>query len=161
MKKDGSTVFISKSKDYGSLWQDALSELEKDKLDNKLAEIIKTSKIVVHPGRYAYLKAGETEINNHFLVAKDKDETTVVTEEKNIKNTDYEKDVKWFKLVEIKVSAPFVAKGFLAKVTKTVADKGLNVLVVSTFSKDYILVREETWETAIEALEKVGFPIVK
>jgi len=34
----------------------------------------------------------------------------------------------------------------------------LNV-VVSTFSKDYVLVREETYEVAVEALKKVGFPV--
>ena len=124
-----------------------------------LNEVIKTSTVVVHPGRYAYLKGNETEIKEHFLISKDKDETTIVTEEKNIVNTKYEKDVKWFKLVEIKVSMPFVAKGFLAKITKTVTEKDLNILVVSTFSKDYILVMEETWEVAIKALEEVGFPI--
>ncbi len=29
MKKDGSTIFISKSEDYDHLWQDALRELKK------------------------------------------------------------------------------------------------------------------------------------
>jgi len=122
-------------------------------------EIIRTSIVIVHKGRYAYVKTDEVEIGDHFLITKDRDETTVITEEKNLQDMEYDKDVKWFKLVEIRVSAPFVAKGFLAKITKTIADKDLNVLVVSTFSKDYVLVREETWETAIKALEEVGFPI--
>lgn len=161
MKNDGSTIFISKSKDYDSLWRDALNELRRDKSDSQLHKIILKSKVIVHKGRFAYLKGNATMINGHFFVARDKDETTIVTEEKNLKTVNYEKDVKWFKLFEIRVSAPFVAKGFLAKVTKTIADNDLNVLVVSTFSKDYILVREETWKTAIKALEEVGFPIVK
>jgi hypothetical protein len=50
--------------------------------------------------------------------------------------------VKWFKLPEIKVSQPFVAKGFPEKVTGIVAGEGLNILIISTFSKDYALVRE-------------------
>ena len=29
MKKDGSTIFISRSKDYDDLWQDALRKLKK------------------------------------------------------------------------------------------------------------------------------------
>ena len=28
MKKDGSTIFISKSEDYGHLWEDALTALQ-------------------------------------------------------------------------------------------------------------------------------------
>jgi len=124
-----------------------------------LDEVIKSSKVTVHRGRYAYLKAQKTAINSHFFVSKDEDEVTIVTEEKNVTKTIYEKDVKWFKLIEIKISSPFLAKGFLAKVTKTIADKDLNVLVVSTFSKDYILVREEVYEVAVKALDEVGFSI--
>ncbi|MFA7245353.1 MAG: ACT domain-containing protein [Candidatus Magasanikbacteria bacterium] len=125
-----------------------------------LQEVIQSSEVVVHKGRYAYLKATqETSFDGHFLVSKDKDETTVVTEEANLFKVKYDKDEKWFKLFEIKVSLPFLAKGFLARVTKTVSDEGLNVLVVSTFSKDYILVREETYKQAMEALTKIGFPL--
>ena len=39
------------------------------------------------------------------------------------------------------------------------ADVDLNVLVVSTYSKDYIMVKEEGRETAITALRKAGFPV--
>ena len=83
----------------------------------------------------------------------------MVTEEKNLPFVKYEEEVKWFKLIEIKVSLPFLAKGFLAKITEVIAEKNLNVLVISTFSKDYILVYEETYEIAIEALKSAGFPI--
>lgn len=126
-----------------------------------LEEIISSSKIIVHKGRYAYLKTREKDLGKHFLVTQDKDEITIVTEEKNVAETRYEKAEKWFKLIEITVSQPFIAKGFLAKVTKTIADKGLNVLVVSTFSKDYLLVREETYQSAVEALKEIGFSITE
>jgi hypothetical protein len=125
-----------------------------------LNEVIRTSSVVVRRGRYAYLKAGsETDLADHFLIARDQDETTVVTEEANLPETSFEEDVKWFKLIEIRVSQPFVAKGFIARVTQAIAERDLNVLVVSTFSKDYFLVREETSETAIAALQDLGFPI--
>ena len=124
-----------------------------------LDEIISSSQAIVHEGRYAYLKALEAELGNHFLVARDADEITVVTAEENIANTRYEKDVKWFSLIEIRVSKPFLAKGFLAKITRAIADKDLNILVVSTFSKDYILIRDEHLETAVRALQELGFPV--
>lgn len=98
-------------------------------------------------------------LGQHFLVSKDKDEVTVVTEERYVNGVPHKKSVQWFRLLEIKVSLPFVAVGFLAKVTKTIADKQLNVLIVSTFSKDYALVREETANVAIEALKAEGFPV--
>ncbi|MFA4931255.1 MAG: ACT domain-containing protein [Patescibacteria group bacterium] len=129
---------------------------------NKLDQIIKNSTAIVHKGQYAYLKLSrysEINLNNHFFVSQDQDEITIVTEKKNIDQIDYTDEVKWFKLIEIKVAIPFLAKGFLAKITQTIASVDLNVLVVSTFSKDYILVREETYEIAINTLKEAGFPV--
>jgi hypothetical protein len=124
-----------------------------------LAEVIKSSPVIVHKERYAYLKSPEKELKNHFLLSQDRDEITIITEEKNIKNTKYKKEVKWFKLFEFKVSIPFIAVGFLAKISKAMADKGINILIVSTFSKDYGLIREENFKSAIKALEEVGFSV--
>ena len=49
-----------------------------------LGKVIKSSKVIVHKGRYAYLKSKNASLGKHFLVAQDKDEVTIVTEEKNI-----------------------------------------------------------------------------
>jgi len=125
-----------------------------------LEEVIKTSTVIVHKERYAYLKSNVAPQAPCFMVSKDKDEVTVVCDELSMQNIPHTEAVKWFKLLEIKVSQPFVAKGFLAKVSKTVADEDLNILIISTFSKDYALVREETHIKAVEALQRAGFPIV-
>ena len=124
-----------------------------------LDEVVRTSEVVVHQGRYAYLKVQKAGPGDHFLVARDADEVTVVTEERNVASTEHSESTHWFLLMEIRVSMPFVAKGFLAKVTGTMADVDLNVLVVSTYSKDYIMVREEGRTTAIAALRQAGFPV--
>ncbi|MCK5107313.1 MAG: ACT domain-containing protein [Nanoarchaeota archaeon] len=94
-----------------------------------------------------------------IFISQDDDEITIITEEKNLINTKYEKEVKWFKLFEFKVSIPFLAPGFLAKISKTIADKNLNIVIVSTFSKDYVLIKEIDFEIAIKALEDMGFSI--
>ncbi len=128
-------------------------------MGNELLNVIKSSPLIVHKGRYAYLKGNENELKNHFFISQDNDEITIVTKEENIESTKYEKDVKWFKLLEIKISTPFETVGFFAKITNTIASKGLNILILSTFSKDYILVREEKYTIAINALKELGFPI--
>ncbi len=92
-------------------------------MDEKtLPEVIKSSNVVIHKGRYAYLKLppnAQLKPSRHFLVANDQDETTIVTEEKNIASLKYEKEVKWFTLIEIRVSLPFLAKGFIAATSRT------------------------------------------
>ena len=128
-------------------------------MNGPLGKIIKSSKVIVKKGRYAYLKAEEKSLGNHFLIAQDDGEITVITEEKNVAKTQHKEEVKWFKLIEVGVSKPFVAKGFLAAITKAISEKGLNVLVVSTFSKDYLLVREETNDAAVKALREIGFKV--
>ena len=128
--------------------------------DDNLHEVIRTSQVIVRPGRYAYLNApAQTDLAEHFLLVRDQDETTVVTEEKNLPHISFAEAVKWFKLIEIQVSQPFLAKGFIACITRAIADRNLNVLVVSTFSKDYFLVREEALEEAMAALRELGFPL--
>ena len=123
---------------------------------------IKASKIIVRPGRYAYLKAQEAvDLGKHFFVSQDEDEVTVVTEEEYVKEVSFSDRVEWFKLLEIRVSKPFLVKGFLAAISKTVADADLNVLIISTFSKDYVLLREESVEEGLKALEGLGFQINK
>jgi len=124
-----------------------------------LNEVIKNSPVIVHEGRYVYLKGDEKELKDHFLVCQDDDEITIITEEKNLINTKYKKEVKWFKLFEFKVSIPFLAPGFLAKISQTIAGKGLNILLVSTFSKDYALINEKDFVVAVEALKEIGFKI--
>ena len=125
-----------------------------------LKDVIRSSPVVVRRGRYAYLKAeAQTEVANHFAIARDEDEITVVTEEANLPRTPFEDQVKWFKLFEVRVSQPFTAKGFIARITQAMAERDLNVLVVSTFSKDYFLVREDSMETAVLALRDLGFPV--
>jgi hypothetical protein len=124
-----------------------------------LDDVVRTSTIIVHPQRYAYLKASGAVSGEHFLVTRDQDEVTVVTTESKVSDVSQISEEKWFALCEIRVSMPFVAKGFLAKVTRTIADVNLNVLVVSTFSKDYILVRDESRDIATDALRRAGFPV--
>lgn len=126
-----------------------------------LDEVIKTSTVIVRPGRYAYLKLEKPlPLDGYFMVSRDEDEITVVTREENLKDIEYSEAVKWFKLLEIRVSLPFLAKGFLAAVTKSIADRGLNILIVSTFSKDYAIVREENLAEAVDALRKRGFSVI-
>ena len=129
-------------------------------MEANLEEVIRSSKAILHGGRYAYLKASaQTDLADHFLIARDGDETTVVTEERYLPGVAFEEEVKWFRLVEIRVSLPFLAKGFIATVTRALADRDLNVLVVSTFSKDYFLIREEAVDEATAALRTLGFPL--
>ena len=101
----------------------------------------------------------EKTAGNYFLIAQDNDEITVVAEEKQLDGLAYESAVKWFKLIEFRVAKPFESTGFLAKIAQAIANRKMNLLIVSTFSKDYVFVREEKVNEAVPALKKAGFSV--
>lgn len=125
---------------------------------NKIEKVVRSSRVIVHSGRYAYLESSGKVLGPHFMIAQDQDEITVITEERNLSKVKYSGLVKWFKLIEIKVSVPFFP-GFLSRVIKPIAEAGFNTLIVSTFSKDYLLVREENHQDIVEILERLGFTV--
>jgi hypothetical protein len=92
------------------------------------------------------------------MVSKDSDEITVVTKEENLSKLDLiEKNKEFYLLIELRVSIPFYCVGFLAEVANIFSGKDMNILLISTYSKDYIMVRVEFIEKATQALLDLGF----
>ena len=92
------------------------------------------------------------------MVTRDRDEITVVTREENMDSLDLIKQNKdFYVLIALNVSIPFYSVGFLATVSTAIASAGMNILIVSTYSKDYIMVRYDSCEKAQEVLLGLGF----
>jgi hypothetical protein len=128
------------------------------KPSTELQDIISGSSFEVQSGIYVYGKVKTLPKNqNHFLVSRDTDEITVVTEKAHLPDLDLiERNKDDYSLIALLVSIPFYSVGFLAAISAAMAEKGLNILIVSTYSKDYVLVRTDLLETAKEALHMVG-----
>lgn len=127
---------------------------------NYVDDIIKKSPIKVYDGRYAIVKCNRLPISDSlFMVSNDGEEITAISEEQGLNNISYELIEKWFKIISIYVSTPFHGVGFLAKISSKIAEKGINIFIVSTFSKDFILLREEDTDKGIRILKEMGFPL--
>lgn len=122
----------------------------------QLKKIINDSSFVIESGTYTIAKIiGDIKIENYFLVTKDKLETTVIYKsEDNINNIIDKKDN--YALIGIDVSVPFYSVGFIAEVTGRLAKEDINVLVVSTFSRDYVLINNERREDGRRILIEMG-----
>lgn len=127
-------------------------------ISEDLQKVLDTSTFKVHEGEWIYAKVnGATSLEDCFMMAKDSDEITAVFEKSKADKfeiIDQNKDLR--KLIEVRVSAPFYAVGFLAAITGAISSKGCNNLVISTYSKDYVMVTLEHFDNAIEALEQIG-----
>ena len=61
----------------------------------------------------------------------------------------------------LKVVGPldFALTGVLASLASPLAEAGVSIFAISTFDTDYLLVREEQLDGAIEALRRVGHTV--
>ncbi|MFH0856497.1 MAG: ACT domain-containing protein [bacterium] len=128
-------------------------------MNDQLKKIIRESSFKIEDGRYVYAKVSEfPEAGKHFMVTKDDEEITVVTREENLGGLMLiETNKEFYRLISLDVSVPFYAVGFLAAVSNEIAKEGINILIVSTYSKDYFLIRDDKIEEVELILKKLGF----
>lgn len=128
-------------------------------MNEDLKKIIEQSSFEIMDGTYIYAKVSTfPDQEKHFLVSKDQDEITVITKEENLADLELiERNNESYKLIALNVSIPFYAVGFLASVSLAIAEAGMNILIISTYSKDYILIKKEKIEEAKSILKNLGF----
>ena len=115
----------------------------------------KNSKVYVWKESFAIIKAKKA-YPNAFANIIDKNETTVIVEQSKYdgKNViDIEKD---WKILTFNMVLPFGLVGFLAKVSKVLADEKIPIFAISAYSTDHILVKEKDLIKAEEKLKELG-----
>ena len=127
-------------------------------MKKELKNIITESSFTVNKGRFVYAKVKTQPLSaDHFFVAHDADEITVVTQKEKLDELDLvERNADDYALIALNVSIPFYSVGFLAAITSAIADQNLNALVVSTYSKDYLMVRFDLLPQAKDVLLVLG-----
>ena len=50
--------------------------------------------------------------------------------------------------------------GILAKIATVLADNGISIFAVSTYNTDYVLIKKENYQKALEVLQTAGYKIV-
>jgi hypothetical protein len=126
-------------------------------MNDQILEMLGSSTYTILDKKYVYVTVSkEPAISNHFMISKDNDEITVVTEEKNLTSLEViKRNENLWRLISINMSIPFMA-GSLVTVNAACAKQGLNNLIISTFSKDYILIKDPQVEKVREVLQSFG-----
>ena len=110
-------------------------------------------------GTYRYVSARTVaDPEKHLMVTRDEKEITIVTKEENLAGIDTVaiNPDRWL-LLAIDCANPFYCVGFLAKISAGLSGAGLDILVISTFSCDWVLVKEEDGPRAAAVLRSMGF----
>jgi len=127
-------------------------------LNPELKKIIRSSAFEIIKGTFIYARVNQIPKDKHFMVATDGSEITVVTEESRLNELDVvERNKDNYSLIALIVSVPFYSVGFLATVSGAIAEAGMNILIVSTYSRDYIMVKKDVTQKIKNILLSLGF----
>ena len=66
---------------------------------------------------------------------------------------------KPFRIISFDTKLPFDLIGFLAYITKLLADQNISLFAISSFSTDHILMKEVYLDKAMEVLKDAGVKI--
>ena len=91
-----------------------------------------------------------------FMIFKDKFETTLLLDEIDFETIRYAiRDAKierGFRLLTFDLVLGFTVVGFLAEVSRILAEAEISIVAVSSFSRDHLLVKQEDLARALLAL---------
>ena len=120
-----------------------------------LENYFKNSKVYVWGKTFAIIKSKKP-YPNAFANIIDKNETTVIIEQSKYDEEDIIEIEKDWKILTFDMLLPFGLVGFLAKVSKVLADEKIPIFAISAYSTDHILVREKDLARAEEKLKELG-----
>lgn len=124
-----------------------------------LEAVIASSWFTVDEAQYVYASVTSvTEPEKHLLVVRDGEEITVVTDVAHLPLPHCLKmNGEQWKLINIRCGNPFYCVGFIASITDALAAAGIDIVIISSFSNDLILVMQQDLERAVNVLVEIGF----
>ena len=118
----------------------------------------KNGKVYVWKEIFAIIKAKKP-FANAFANIIAKNETTVIIEQSKYDEDDVIEIEKDWKILTFDMVLPFGIVGFLAKVSKVLADEKILIFAISAYSTDHILVKEKDLIRAEKKLKELGCTI--
>ena len=126
-----------------------------------LEPVIAASWFSVDEAVYVYASVTEvSEPQKHLLVVREEKEITLATDERHLPLPHCIKvnREKW-KLVTIRCGNPFYCVGFIASISHALAISGIDIVIISSFSNDLILVMQQDLERTVDVLVEIGFKL--
>jgi hypothetical protein len=94
-----------------------------------------------------------------FFIAKTYEEVSIVLPQQyDIGSDDVEKD---WRALEVVGPLDFTMTGILSRISTTLANEEISIFAISTFDTDYILVKEDKIDQAIDALTNNNYQIIR
>jgi hypothetical protein len=102
----------------------------------------------------------DLELNSEFFfIGKTDEELSLVCLTKDVPANTTERDDGW-KAFRIQGTLDFSLIGILSKISSILAENKIGIFAVSTYNTDYILVKEENFDRAMQVLEEAGYEVI-
>lgn len=121
----------------------------------ELEHYFKDRKVYVWKETFAIVKSNKP-MPEAFANIRDKNEVTVVIDQAKINDHNVIEVKKDWKVLTFDTILPFELVGFLAKISKTLADEKISIFVISSYSTDHILVKEKFLNKVVTKFENLG-----
>ena len=93
-----------------------------------------------------------------YFIGRTDEEISLVCETDHTPANTLEQDDGW-KAFRIEGVLDFSLIGILSKISSILAEAGIGIFAVSTFNTDYILIKKENFEKAMQVLAEKGYGI--
>ena len=93
-----------------------------------------------------------------YFIGRTDEELSLVCRTSDVPPETAARDDGW-RCFRIEGVLDFSLIGILSRISSVLAETGIGIFVVSTYNTDYILVKEERFMDALDALEKAGYTV--
>ena len=94
-----------------------------------------------------------------FFLAKTDGEISLVCPTEDVPEKTVAREDGW-RAFRVRGPLEFGLVGILSRLTGVLAERGIGIFAVSTYDTDYILVKEEAFDIAADALTRAGYEVV-
>ena len=96
--------------------------------------------------------------SEYSFIEKTDEEKSLVCITSEVPENTIQRDDCW-KAFRIQGVLDFSLIGILAKIATILADNGISIFAVSTYNTDYVLIKKENYQKALEVLQTTGYKI--
>lgn len=97
--------------------------------------------------------------SEYSFIGKTDEEKSLVCITSEVPENTIQRDDGW-KAFCIQGVLDFSLIGILAKIATILADNGISIFAVSTYNTDYVLIKKENYQKALNILQTTGYKIV-
>lgn len=97
--------------------------------------------------------------SEYSFIGKTDEEKSLVCITDEVPANVIQRDDGW-KAFRIQDVLDFSLIGILAKIAAALADNGISIFAVSTYNTDYVLMKKENYQKALDVLKALGYMII-